>query len=155
MLSRKLQPRWARTTGSSPALLQDNFYALMAYDAVYGSGLALTAMIKNGDRLDNGTAFTAAFRALSFEGASGTVAFNKTTGDRHGNFGVWNHPWVKPVDSRHHESRGRGPRAGFILAETLVQNGTTGNNGTAGGTLNHPVLGFWYDETSAGRHFVR
>ena len=31
---------------------------------------------------------------------------------------------------------------GFILAETLVQNGTTGDNGNAGGTLNQPVPGF-------------
>ena len=31
---------------------------------------------------------------------------------------------------------------GFIPAENLVQNGTAGDNGTAGGTLNQPVLGF-------------
>ena len=35
-----------------------------------------------------------------------------------------------------------GPRAGFLLPESLVQNGTAGDNGTAGGTLNQPVLGF-------------
>ena len=29
---------------------------------------------------------------------------------------------------------------GFILAETLVQNGTAGDNGTAGGTLNQSLL---------------
>ena len=34
------------------------------------------------------------------------------------------------------------PRGGFILAETLVHNGIAGGNGTAGGTLNQPVLGF-------------
>ena len=34
------------------------------------------------------------------------------------------------------------PREGFIPAETLVQNGTAGDNGTAGGTLHLPVLGF-------------
>ena len=37
------------------------------------------------------------------------------------------------------ESRLRG---GFIPAETLVQNGTAGDNGTAGGILNQLVLGF-------------
>ena len=31
------------------------------------------------------------------------------------------------------------PRGGFIHAETLVQNGTAGDNTTAGGTLNQPV----------------
>ena len=35
----------------------------------------------------------------------------------------------------------RGGRGGFIL-ETLVQTGTAGDNGTAGETLNQPVLGF-------------
>ena len=35
------------------------------------------------------------------------------------------------------------PMGGFIPAECLVQNGTAGENGTAGGTLNQPVLGFW------------
>ena len=34
------------------------------------------------------------------------------------------------------------PMGGFISAETLVLNDTTGDNGTAGGTLNQPVLGF-------------
>ena len=34
------------------------------------------------------------------------------------------------------------PIGGFIPAESLVQNGTTGGNGTAGGTLHQPVLGF-------------
>ena len=34
------------------------------------------------------------------------------------------------------------PIGGFILAETIVQNGATGDNGTAGETLNQPVLGF-------------
>ena len=37
------------------------------------------------------------------------------------------------------------PRGGFIPAETLAQNGTTGDNGTvstAAGTLNQAVLGF-------------
>ena len=34
------------------------------------------------------------------------------------------------------------PRGGFIPAETPVQNGTAGTNGTAGGTLNQPVLWF-------------
>ena len=36
------------------------------------------------------------------------------------------------------------PMGGFILAETLVLAGTAGDrsNGTAGGTLNRPVLGF-------------
>ena len=34
------------------------------------------------------------------------------------------------------------PRGGFIPAETLVQNSTAGDNGTAGGTLSQPVLGF-------------
>ena len=34
------------------------------------------------------------------------------------------------------------PRWGFIPAETLVLNGTAGDNGTAGGILNQPVLGF-------------
>ena len=33
-------------------------------------------------------------------------------------------------------------RGGFILAETLVQNGTGGVNGTVGGTVYQPVLGF-------------
>ena len=33
------------------------------------------------------------------------------------------------------------PRGGFIPAETLVLNGTAGDNGT-GGTLHQPVLGF-------------
>ena len=37
------------------------------------------------------------------------------------------------------ESRSRG---GFIPAETLVQNGTAGDNDTASGTLNEPVLGY-------------
>ena len=32
------------------------------------------------------------------------------------------------------------PREGFILPETLVQNGTGGGNGTAGGSLHQPVL---------------
>ena len=50
----------------------------------------------------------------------------------------------------------RGPRGDFILAETLVQNGTAGNNGTAGGILNQPVLGLLVgDETPSWRHFVR
>ena len=31
------------------------------------------------------------------------------------------------------------PMGGFIPAEILVQNGTTGDNGTAGGTLHQPV----------------
>ena len=31
---------------------------------------------------------------------------------------------------------------GFILAETLVLAGTAVDNGTAGGALNQPVLGF-------------
>ena len=35
------------------------------------------------------------------------------------------------------------PRRGFISAETLAQNGTTGDNGTAGGTLNSQHQGFW------------
>ena len=36
-----------------------------------------------------------------------------------------------------------GPYArGIIPAETLVQNGTAGDNDTAGGTLNQQVLGF-------------
>ena len=43
------------------------------------------------------------------------------------------------TDSR--TNRG-GARRGFILAETLVQNATAGDNGTAGGTLIQPVLGF-------------
>ena len=34
------------------------------------------------------------------------------------------------------------PRGGFIPAETLVHNGTAGDNGTAGGTLNQSVIGF-------------
>ena len=34
------------------------------------------------------------------------------------------------------------PSGGFIPAETLVQNGIAGGNGTAGGTVNQPVLGF-------------
>ena len=34
------------------------------------------------------------------------------------------------------------PRGGFIPAETLVPNDTIGDNGTAGRSLNHPVLGF-------------
>ena len=34
------------------------------------------------------------------------------------------------------------PRGCFIPAETLVLNGTAGDNGTASGTLNQPVLGF-------------
>ena len=34
-----------------------------------------------------------------------------------------------------------GPRGGFIPAETLVLNGTAGDNGTAHGPLNQPVLG--------------
>ena len=37
----------------------------------------------------------------------------------------------------------RGPsERGFIPAETLVQNGTAGDNGTTGGALTQPVLGF-------------
>ena len=35
-----------------------------------------------------------------------------------------------------------GASVGFIPAETLVQNVTAGDNGTAGGTLNQSVLGF-------------
>ena len=35
-----------------------------------------------------------------------------------------------------------GPRAGFIPAETLVLNGTAGDNGTASATLTQPVLAF-------------
>ena len=34
------------------------------------------------------------------------------------------------------------PRGGFIHAETLVLNGTAGDNSTAGGTLKQPVQGF-------------
>ena len=34
------------------------------------------------------------------------------------------------------------PIGGFIPAESLVLTGTAGDNGTAGGTLNQPVLGF-------------
>ena len=34
------------------------------------------------------------------------------------------------------------PMGGFIPAETLAQNVTAGDNGTAGRTLNQPVLGF-------------
>ena len=34
----------------------------------------------------------------------------------------------------------RGPRGGFTLAETLVQNERAGDNATAGGTLHQPVL---------------
>ena len=34
------------------------------------------------------------------------------------------------------------PRGGFIPAETLVQNGTAGDNGITGGTLAQSVLGF-------------
>ena len=34
------------------------------------------------------------------------------------------------------------PMGGFIPAETLVQNGTAGDNGTAGGIKYQPVLGF-------------
>ena len=34
------------------------------------------------------------------------------------------------------------PMGGFILAQTLVQNGTSCDNGTTGGTLNQQVLGF-------------
>ena len=34
------------------------------------------------------------------------------------------------------------PMGDFIPAETLVQNGTAGDHGTAGGTLTQPVLGF-------------
>ena len=34
------------------------------------------------------------------------------------------------------------PSGGFIPAEILVQNGTAGDDGTAGGTLYQPVLGF-------------
>ena len=37
------------------------------------------------------------------------------------------------------ESQGEVPRGSFIPVETLVQNGTAGDNGTA---LNQPVLGF-------------
>ena len=33
------------------------------------------------------------------------------------------------------------PSAGFIQAETLVQNGAAGDNSTAGGTLHQPVPG--------------
>ena len=33
-----------------------------------------------------------------------------------------------------------GPRGGFNYAETLVQDGTVGDNGTTGGTLNQPIL---------------
>ena len=32
---------------------------------------------------------------------------------------------------------------GFIPAETLAQNGTAGDKGTAGGTLNQEYNGFW------------
>ena len=41
------------------------------------------------------------------------------------------------------ESRGKAPRGDFIPAEPLVQNGTAGGNGTGGGSLYQPVLGFW------------
>ena len=37
---------------------------------------------------------------------------------------------------------GRIAARGFIPAETLVQNDTAGDNGTAGGTLNQSVIGF-------------
>ena len=37
---------------------------------------------------------------------------------------------------------GGGPSGEFILAETLVHNGTAGDNGTAGVTVSLPVLGF-------------
>ena len=60
---------------------------------------------------------------------------------------VWNCAVMFTDESR--------PRACFIPAETLVQNGTAGDNDTTGGTLNQPVLGFLEDETPSGRHFVR
>ena len=45
----------------------------------------------------------------------------------------------------HVDGRNAGVLRGwFIPAETLVQNGTADDNVTAGGTLNQPVLGFWY-----------
>ena len=42
------------------------------------------------------------------------------------------------------------PWGGFFAAETLFLNGTVGDNGNAGGTLNQPVLGFLVDETPSG-----
>ena len=63
------------------------------------------------------------------------------------NVRIWHAP--KPPDLSVHEGRfvliltdESWPIEGFIPAETLVQNGTAGDNATAGGTLNHPVLGF-------------
>ena len=47
--------------------------------------------------------------------------------------------WCMVAGSR--MNRGR-PMGGFIQAETLVLNGTAGGNGTGGGTLLQPILGF-------------
>ena len=51
---------------------------------------------------------------------------------------AWFHRIYKNID---YINRIR-PRRGFIPAETLVHNDTAGDNGNAGGTLNHPKLGF-------------
>ena len=45
-------------------------------------------------------------------------------------------------DGLHPRTNRGGSRGGFIPAEILVQNGTTGDNGTNGGTLSQPVLLF-------------
>ena len=45
----------------------------------------------------------------------------------------------------------RGPER--VSPRQKLKNGTAGDNGTASGILNQPVLDF-QDETPAGRHFV-
>ena len=54
-------------------------------------------------------------------------------------------PLYQLETSRQRYSRGgriAGAHGGVIPAETLVLNGTAGDNDTAGGTSNQPVLGF-------------
>ena len=49
---------------------------------------------------------------------------------------------VKAMVPAYSRTNRGGPRGGFILVETLVQNGSASDNGTAGGFLNQPVFGF-------------
>ena len=52
---------------------------------------------------------------------------------------------LRDVKGAHYRTRG--------IHSTLVQNGTAGGNGTAGVTLNQPVLGFLV-RMKPPRHFV-
>ena len=48
--------------------------------------------------------------------------------------------WRLIIANQDIHGRIAGARGGFIPAEALVENGTAGNNGTAGRTLNQPDL---------------